>query len=119
MVVDEYGSVEGLVTLYDVLEAVVGEIPWVLSDAEATLREDGSWLIDGGYTLEKFKTLFGLPHFPGEENDDYYTLGGLFMARAGKVPSVSDSFEFDGFRFEVIDMDGNRIDKVLVSRIAD
>jgi putative hemolysin len=119
LVVDEYGSVEGLVTLYDVLEAVVGEIPWVQSDAEATLREDGSWLIDGGYTIEKFKALFGLPHFPGEENDDFHTLGGLFMARVGKVPSVSDFFECNGFRFEVIDMDVNRIDKVLVSRIAD
>lgn len=119
MVVDEYGSVEGLVTLYDVLEVVVGEIPWLQSDAEATLRADGSWLIDGGYTIDKFKALFGLTHLPGEEDNDFYILGGLFMALVGKVPSVSDFFEWNGFRFEVLDMDGNRIDKVLVSRTDD
>ena len=121
LVVDEYGSVQGLVTLYDVLEAVVGDIPWSQSDSEpaAVQRADGSWLIDGDYSIEKFKELFGLNHVPGEENNDFYTLSGLVMAQIGKVPAARDFFDWNGLRFEVVDMDGNRIDKVLVSRIAD
>lgn len=121
LVVDEYGSVQGLVTLYDVLEGVVGDIPWLQSDSEpnAVEREDGSWLIDGGYGIEKFKDLFSLRHIPGEESHDFHTLAGLVMTQVGRVPKVSDSFEWSGFRIEVIDMDGNRIDKVLVSRPED
>jgi len=121
LVVDEYGSVRGLVTLYDVLEGVVGNIPWAQADSGPTAmrREDGSWLIDGGYSIEKFKELFGLNQVPGEENNDFYTLGGLVMAQIGKVPAALDFFDWNGLRFEVVDMDGNRIDKVLVSRIAD
>lgn len=121
LVVDEYGTVQGLVTLYDVLEGIVGDIPWSASDTEpeAVQRADGSWLIDGGYSIERFKGIFGLTHVPGEENDDFYTLGGMVMAQIGRVPVATDFFEWNGFRFEVVDMDGNRVDKILVSRLVD
>ncbi len=119
LVVDEYGSVQGLVTLYDVLEGVVGDIPWLQSDSEpeAIERADGTWLIDGGYGIEKFRELFSLGQIPGEDSLDFHTLAGLVMSEAGRVPAVSDCFEWNGFRIEVVDMDANRIDKVLVSRI--
>ncbi len=119
LVIDEYGSVQGLVTLYDVLEEVVGDIPWLEShhEADAVEREDGSWLVDGACGIEKFKEILGLSHIPGEESHDFHTVAGLVMVEAGKIPVVSDSFEWNGFRIEVVDMDANRIDKILVSRI--
>ncbi len=121
LVVDEYGSVQGLVTLYDVLEGFVGDIPWLQSacEPEAIEREDGSWLIDGGYGIDKFKDLFQLSHIEGEQSNDFHTLAGLVMSHVGRVPSVSDSFDWNGFRIEVIDMDGNRIDKLLISRLSE
>ena len=121
LVVDEYGSVQGLVTLYDVLEEVVGDIPWLQSSSEpeAVARDDGSWLIDGGYGIDKFKELFELDHVPGEDTNAFHTLAGLVMSQVGRVPNVSDSFDWNDFKIEVVDMDGNRIDKVLVTRTLD
>ncbi len=119
LVVDEYGSVQGLVTLYDVLEGFVGDIPWLQSASEpdAVRRDDGSWLIDGGYGVEKFKDLFHLSHIPGEEDNAFHTMAGLVMSQVGRVPAAADCFEWNGFKIEVLDMDGNRIDKILVTRL--
>ena len=114
LVVDEYGTVDGMVTLTDVLEAIVGDIPALDEKGEpaATKREDGSWLLDGMMPVDELQMLFDLTELPDES--DYDTLGGLFMAQMGRIPAVGDTFEWNDLRFEVMDMDGHRVDKVLV-----
>jgi putative hemolysin len=116
LVVDEYGEVAGLATLKDVLEAIVGDIPSeeVEEQPEAVQREDGSWLLDGTLSIEKFKQLFHLDELPDEGSGNYHTLAGFMMQLLGRVPRASDHFHWSGHRFEVLDMDKNRIDKVLV-----
>jgi putative hemolysin len=117
LVIDEYGDVEGLVTVNDVLEAVVGEIASEdLEEAEAVCREDGSWLIDGMMALDKFKRLFHIAQLPGEADGEFHTLGGFVMAHLGRVPKAADHFHWDSLRFEVVDMDRHRVDKIMVSR---
>jgi putative hemolysin len=118
LIVDEYGSIEGMVTLTDVLEAIVGDIPALDADGEpeAMQREDGSWLLDGMMSVDELQMLLNLDELPDDSND-YDTLGGLFMARLGRVPSVGDKFEWNDLRFEVVDMDGHRVDKALVMPI--
>jgi putative hemolysin len=117
LVVDEYGGIEGLLTHHDILEAIAGEIPFSekSSDPKAVQRHDGSWLLDGMLTIDQFKEIFQVDSLPGEKRDAYQTLGGFMFTQMGRVPSVSDSFEWNNLRFEVVDMDGKRIDKVLVS----
>lgn len=119
LVVDEYGELDGLVSLSDILEAIVGDIPSEADDEEpqAIRREDGSWLVDGMLDSERMKELFGLPALPEEQSGNFHTVGGFVMLRLGNVPKVTDCFEFAGLRFEVVDMDRNRVDKVLVSAI--
>jgi putative hemolysin len=119
LVVDEYGGIEGLLTHHDVLEAIAGEIPFGQSPAQskAVQREDGSWLLDGMLAVEEFKELFHLESLPGEKKDAYQTLGGFLFTQMGRVPLESDQMEWNNLRFEVVDMDGKRIDKVLVSFI--
>lgn len=120
LIVDEYGELQGLVTLTDVLASIVGEVPSsdATQDEEIVVREDGSWLIDGGLTIERLKTAIDIEEdFPGEKDNAYNTLGGLVMYVLGRIPVVPDSFEAAGFRFEVVDMDKNRVDKVLLSRL--
>lgn len=120
LVVDEYGTVAGMVTLMDVLEAIVGDIPGVDMEGEmpeATRREDGSWLLDGMMSVEELKLYFDLDELP-EEEAYYETVSGLFMAQLGRIPSVGDTFEWQQLRFEVMDMDGHRVDKVLVTPVA-
>jgi putative hemolysin len=121
LVIDEFGGVQGLVTLYDILEAIVGDIPAVgeAKEPEVVQREDGSWLLDGGLPVDEFKAIFGITRLPDEERGYYNTLGGFVMTRLGKVPSASDHFEWAGLRFEVVDMDGFRVDKVLVLPVRD
>jgi putative hemolysin len=116
-VVDEYGGIEGLLTHHDILEAIAGEIPFSEKsiDPKAVQRHDGSWLLDGMLTIDQFKEIFQVESLPGEKRDAYQTLGGFMFTQMGRVPSVSDSFEWNNLRFEVVDMDGKRIDKVLVS----
>jgi putative hemolysin len=116
LIVDEYGTIDGMVTLTDVLEAIVGDIPALDDEGEpaAMQREDGSWLLDGMMPLDELQMLLDLDDLP-EDSDDYDTVGGLFMARLGRVPSTGDRFEWHDLRFEVIDMDGHRVDKVLVT----
>lgn len=117
--VDEYGEVEGLVSLRDVLEAIVGELPSGAAEEtpEAVEREDGSWLVDGMMDLHDLKQLFDLDALPGEDSLKAHTVGGYVMLSLGRVPSPAEVFEAAGLRFEVVDMDGRRVDKVLVRRM--
>jgi len=116
-VVDEYGDVQGLVTINDVLESIVGDIPSEGEPAEALAirREDGSWLLDGMLPMEKFRELFPDVELPEEESGTYHTLSGFILTRLERIPAIADHFSWHGWRFEVVDMDGNRIDKVLAS----
>jgi putative hemolysin len=109
-VVDEYGVVQGLITLADILEEIVGEFE---GEPQATQRQDGSWLLDGMLSNDDFKELFNLRRLPDEE--EYETLGGFVMTFLRRIPGATDLFEWSGMRFEVMDMDGNRVDKVLVT----
>ncbi len=109
LVVDEFGSTQGLLTIYDILEEIVGDID---SEPQATQRQDGSWLLDGMLSIEDFKEIFNLRHMPDE--DEYETLGGFVMLHLGRVPQAADRFDWNGLMFEVMDMDGKRVDKVMV-----
>jgi putative hemolysin len=115
LVVDEFGSIQGLVTLNDMLEALVGELPSdeALTDSQFVQREDGSWLIDGSLSLEELE--YRIEELPRFQRASYRTLGGFIMAQLGHIPLVADHFHWQGFSFEVMDMDGNRVDKVLLS----
>ncbi|HJR78641.1 MAG TPA: hemolysin family protein [Anaerolineales bacterium] len=117
LVVDEYGSIAGMVTFTDILEAIVGDIPGMDvegDEPEAVQREDGSWLLDGMMSVDELEMLFDLDELP-EEDINYETISGLFMAQLGRIPELGDFFEWERLRFEVIDMDGHRVDKVLVT----
>jgi len=116
LVINEYGSVEGLVTTNDVLEAIVGDILPTNPQFEdyAIPRADGSWLFDGAIPIDEFKQIFKSGRLPGEERANYQTLAGFIYFHLGRVPRTADHFEWNGLRFEIVDMDGNRIDKVLV-----
>ncbi|NEO99956.1 MAG: HlyC/CorC family transporter [Symploca sp. SIO2E9] len=116
LVVSEYGVLQGLVTLNDVLEAIIGDIPSVdhSHDSQIVQREDGSWLVDGMLPVEDFKKLFGFAELPGEQRGNYYTLGGFVITHLGRIPTAAAHFDWQGIRFEVMDMDGNRVDKILV-----
>jgi len=109
LVVDEFGSTQGLLTIYDILEEIVGTID---SEPQATQRQDGSWLLDGMLSIDDFKEIFNLRHMPDE--DEYETLGGFVMLHLGRVPDAADRFDWNGLTFEVMDMDGKRVDKVMV-----
>ncbi|MGH7816345.1 MAG: hemolysin family protein [Candidatus Binatia bacterium] len=117
LVVDEYGGIEGLLTHHDILEAIAGDIPIgeKPADPKAVRRHDGSWLLDGMLSVDEFKEIFSVETLPGEKRDAYQTLGGFVFTQMGRVPSVAESFEWHGLRFEIVDMDGKRIDKVLVT----
>ncbi|MCJ7584001.1 MAG: hemolysin family protein [Anaerolineales bacterium] len=111
-VVDEFDVVQGLLTLADILEEIVGEFE---GETQATQRQDGSWLLDGMLSNDDFKEIFNLRHLPDEE--EYETLGGFMMMHLGRIPKTADQFEWNGLRFEVMDMDRNRVDKVLVTTL--
>ena len=117
LVVDEFGSVEGLITLNDLLEGIVGDIPGIDEEDEpqAIEREDGSWLIDGRYPIDKFKEVFEVKELPDEEEDNYTTLAGFILSLSGKIPDEEDKYECGKFTFEIIDIDGHQIDKVLLT----
>lgn len=119
-IINEYGSIEGLVTTNDILEAIVGDILPANPQFEsyAIQREDGSWLLDGALSIDEFKEIIKSAKLPGEERMEYQTLAGFILFHLGRVPRASDYFEWNGLRFEIVDMDGNRIDKVLVMRAA-
>jgi len=117
LVVDEYGIVQGLLSLTDILEAIVGDIVTVdqIEERQIVKRSDGSFLVDGLVSIDEFKDHFQIKKLPGEKNGTYHTVGGFVMNNLDKIPTTSDSFELVSFRFEVIDMDGNRVDKVLIT----
>ena len=121
LVVDEYGVIQGLVTRKDILEAIVGDLPQLdnIEDAQIVQREDGSWLIDGTVAIEDFKELFEISELPGEKQGNYHTLGGFIITHLGRIPGAADHFEWQRLRLEVVDMDGNRVDKVLVTLLLD
>ena len=118
-VVDEYGEVQGVITLRDVLEAITGEFTASedSDDAWAIQREDGSWLIDGLIPAPELKDRLEVKNLPDEDRGRYNTLAGLVMLLLGRLPRTTDVVEWEGWRFEVVDMDGKRIDKVLASRL--
>jgi putative hemolysin len=120
LVVDEFGGVAGLVSLTDVISSIVGDLPNNPDDEPRIVRrDDGSWLIDGGLDLDTLiRTLGAHDLLTSEDRQHYHTLGGLAMLALGEVPKTADRFERGGFVFEIVDMDGNRVDKVLVSPIA-
>jgi len=121
LVIDEYGEIEGIVTLSDVLGALVGDVSIIDQNHEvdAVQREDGSWLIDAGVSFDRFRELLDTDvHFPEESAGAYHTLAGFVMTWLGHIPKISDYFEWEGYRIEVVDMDRNRIDRLLVTKIA-
>jgi putative hemolysin len=118
LVVNEYGDIEGLVTLSDVMGSLVGHVAIVDAEqaADAVQREDGSWLLDGGVSLDRFREIFDTDvRFPQESDGAYHTLAGFVLTWLGRIPNASDHFEWAGYRFEVVDMDLHRIDRLLVS----
>ena len=117
-VVDEYGEIEGIVTLQDLLEAVTGEFtPRNAEDAWAVQREDGSWLLDGAIPIPEMKDHLELKHVPEEAKGRYHTLSGMMMLLLGKIPATGEYADWAGWRFEVVDMDEKRIDKVLATAL--
>jgi putative hemolysin len=119
-VVDEYGEVQGMITVRDVLEAITGEFTTPTDDdAWAVQREDGSWLFDGLIPVPELKDRLALKELPEEDRGRYNTLAGMIMLLLGRLPHTTDSVEWDHWRFEVVDLDGKRVDKVLASRIAE
>jgi putative hemolysin len=121
LVVDEYGELEGLVTMNDVLEAIVGDLPATgQEDNSITQRDENSWLMDGTVTLDEFKEYFDIDHeelMPGEDTGNIHTLGGIMMFQLGRVPVAADRFDWRVFSFEVMDMDKTRVDKIMVTRL--
>ncbi len=118
VVVDEYGEIQGLVTPQDLLEAIAGEFKTPsVEDAWAIQRNDGSWLLDGLIPVPELKDRLGFGNVPEEEHGRYNTLSGMVMLLLGRLPRTTDVVDWDGWRFEIIDMDGRRIDKVLAVRL--
>lgn len=116
LVIDEYGGIQGMVTLIDILEAMFGDIPFTGDQYDPAIvqREDGSWLLDGLLPADEFQALFALKALPGEVKD-YQTLGGLVMTLLNDIPTTGDRIEWETLHFEIVDMDGLRVDKVLVT----
>jgi putative hemolysin len=114
VVLDEYGSVRGLLTLNDILEAIVGDLSdgEELDEPRSVQRPDGSWLLDGMLTPEEVQEILGIDELP---EGDYQTLAGFVITKVGRIPTIADRFEWGGYQYEVVDMDGHRVDKVLVT----
>jgi putative hemolysin len=112
LVIDEFGTLQGLLTLHDIIEEIVGTFEL---EAQATQRQDGSWLLDGMLPVDDFKEIFKVKALP--HDNEYETLSGFVMMSLGRVPQAADHFEWSGLRFEVMDMDGRRVDKVLVTTL--
>lgn len=121
IVLDEYGSVQGIVALVDLLEGLVGDIPHIheLDEPQILRRSDGSWLVDGTVPVDDFKEELEIYKLPDEDEGAYQTMAGFMMTRLKKIPSTGDKFEWGGYRFEVMDMDEHRVDKLLVIPLAE
>lgn len=122
LVVDEYGDIQGMVTLNDLLGAIVGRLQSLQTghaDESVVQRDDGSWLIDGSLATDDLRELLTLRQLPEEADHDYNTVAGMMIARFGRIPQAGEHFHWQGWRFEVVDLDGARIDKLLVQKIQD
>ncbi|MDD4599949.1 hypothetical protein SDC9_13809 [bioreactor metagenome] len=121
IVLDEFGGVVGFITLHDIMEEIIGDMPSVDDEEEEPQiieRQDGSWLVDGLITIEEFKEVFDIDDLPEEERDHFNTLGGFVVSYLGHIPSASENFVWDDLKFEVVDMDRVRVDKVLITRVS-
>jgi putative hemolysin len=120
LIADEYGGIHGMITHNDILEDITGYIPFSSagepSEPQAIQRDDGSWLLDGLLSIDELKEIFDLEKLPEEEHGHYQTVGGLVMAQIRSIPTAGQWFEWGDLRFEVMDMDGRRVDKVLVTQ---
>ena len=116
IVIDEFGGTQGLVSIIDILEGIVGKMPdpGFIGGPEIVQREDGSYLLDGMLPIDEFKELFGIDHLPLEDRGSYQTISGFVMACLGRIPVAGDTLEWQGHLIEVVDMDGFRVDKVIV-----
>ena len=119
LVVDEFGGIAGLVTLRDIVEHLVGDLPSYdeVDEPYVVVREDGSWLLDGMLAIDELKGLLGVAVLPDEERVGFQTLGGFIVSYLGTIPATGEVFEWHHYRFEVLDMDRTRVDKVLVRRV--
>ena len=119
LVVDEYGEIRGLVTLTGILEAIVGALPAPGTPPEPKIvrRADGSWLLDGMLSMDEFKETLNIARLPEEEEAGYETLAGFVLSQLGRIPRTGDHFIWNDLRFEIVDMDANRIDRVLVAPV--
>ncbi len=118
LIVDEYGMVEGLLSLTDILEAIVGDIPVAseLDEKEIVKRDNNSWFIDGLLSIDEFKEYFNIKNLPDERSGNFHTIGGFVMHKLGRIPKTADKFIIDTITYEIVDMDGNRVDKVLITK---
>jgi putative hemolysin len=119
LVVDEYGDIQGMVALNDLLGAVLGRAQATESAEDEPLvveRDDGSWLVDGRLSSEELREMLGVGDLPGEEDGDSTTAAGMVIARYGRIPHSGEHFDWRGWRIEVVDLDGARIDKLLIAR---
>ena len=117
LVTDEFGSIQGMVSLIDILEAIVGDLPDQMrrSRPEAKRRDDGSWLVDATLGIGDIKEALKIKAFPGEDEADFQTVGGFVITQFGRIPTAGEHFDWGGWRFEVMDMDRQRVDKLLIS----
>ena len=117
LVVDEYGSILGLISVADILEEIVGDIPDFdeLDEKTVTKNKDGSYVVDGLLSVGEFKKYFKIVSLPEESSGAFHTLGGFVTDQLERIPFVDDSFDFENFRFQVVEMDGNRVDKILLT----
>jgi putative hemolysin len=113
LIIDEYGGMQGLVTIYDIMESVVGEVSEINSP-KAIRREDGSWLVDGMLPIDEYKDILNIDSLPDEDTGAYQTVGGFIMTYLHRIPAAGNKFTLDRYTYEVIDMDGMRVDKILV-----
>lgn len=114
VIIDDYGATEGILTLTDLAESLIGEIP-SREEPEVVRRPDGSWLLDGMLPIDELKALLDIPALPHEEEGGFQTLAGFILSRLGHIPRAGENFTWNGYRAEVVDMDANRIDRVLVT----
>jgi len=117
MIIDEFGGILGMVTIDDLLEEIVGDLPKAgeVDDPDVVRRADGTLLLDGMVPVDEVKELLELQALPGEQGNLYQTLGGFVISQLGRIPKSGDQFKWEGVLFEVIDMDGRRVDKILVT----